>query len=381
MNEELISLIEENYPFTKKQDLIWKEIKRDILDQDSLCDQNVVIIDKLISRLRDGHMRMKCLIPPQSIFVVDLLWKGNHLIMIKDGKSYVVEKVNDKSVVSLIELYQLEYGLENLFVKRQMIADIKNGSDIFQGNHLKIQYTLESVSKEMEFTKTSIQDLKATVSDETLKLLKSLKSLLVKKMDQDTLYIKITSFYDRNIVEKFLEDVSQQMDEHICNVIIDIRDNSGGYIDLAKELASFVIDEKIQLDYEVLDAKGFREQYEIDSRKMPELSHKRMFLFVNQNTQSSAEYIFARALKLSNENIIIVGNTTAGLSGQAKEYIINDRYMLSVTTKRYVVPGTFHTVSYGITPGIIIDEDNDTSDVTKDSYIEWYMWNKNMSRG
>jgi len=97
--------------------------------------------------------------------------------------------------------------------------------------------------------------------------------------------------------------------------------------------------------------------------------------FVNSNTQSCAEYIFARALNIANKNVTIIGSNTAALSGQAKEFILNGSVMLSVSTKRYVHPGTDDSIGCGVIPSVVI-ESFDHDDISKDKYIEWYMENK-----
>ena len=375
MNEKIVDLIEENYPFSPDQLSVWKETRDDILCSEEADAENVISFDKLLSKLGDGHTRIRKIIPPRDLFVIDLIWAGDKLIWVENMKGYPVNSLNGMSVDTVVERYRKDYGLNLNALKKQIVVDIKNGQDLFSVDSISIGYRDKDGDREKTFFKTSLEDIKATVSPEQLKQLKNMQCLICKKTDANTLYFKMSSFYDDRMADMFIDALKHEAGDDIENIIIDIRDNLGGYVDLAKRITGLLIDKTVEMDYEILDHEGNREKCIVQSNKAEELKGKKIWLFVNGNTQSCAEYIFARALSIANDNLTIIGSSTAALSGQAKEFILNGSVMLSVSTKRYVHPGTDETVGCGVIPSVVI-ESFDHKDITKDKYIEWYTENK-----
>ena len=148
----------------------------------------------------------------------------------------------------------------------------------------------------------------------------------------------------------------------------------GGYIEVAKELVSKIIDSKVRMNYEIarMDGRLLKTMpMDIQENTYEGFKNKRILVFVNYRTMSSAEYIFAHALQL--KGISIIGEETAGLKDQAAIIPISDEVSLQATTKRYVQNGDF--IQKGIIPDVF--KRNENIDVkVQDAYMEWYMENK-----
>ena len=158
----------------------------------------------------------------------------------------------------------------------------------------------------------------------------------MKMLNNDTLHLKLLTFRSKNIKAMILNnmDYINKFDK----IIIDVRDNCGGFVNEATELASLMIYNDIELDYKVVkrvNNKYLSERHIIKGTQLECFRNKKLFVLCNENTMSSAEYIFLRSLKLSNIKTKIIGTQTAGLSGQAKLYSLIDNCELQITNTRY----------------------------------------------
>lgn len=131
---------------------------------------------------------------------------------------------------------------------------------------------------------------------------------------------------------------------------------------------------KVRMNYEIARMDGRLLKImpmDIQENTYDGFKNKRILVFVNYRTMSSAEYIFAHALQL--KGISIIGEETAGLKDQAAIIPISDEVSLQVTTKRYVQNGDF--IQKWIIPDVFIRNENIDVNV-QDAYMEWYMENK-----
>ena len=379
-NEVIISAIEQYYPFAKKQCSVWESIREKVRQADSLCEQNVTELDKYISRLGDAHTCIQSISPRTAVFCADVFWNGSELYWRDGSETRRLETINQITIEEHLSRYRKEYGLKENLVKRKMIQDIKVGNDFFVGDILEFGFVAEGKSVSCLLKKTGVAEIKQGLSEEVLQMIAKIKTVYIKRLDEETVYIKLSTFREKDIVQKFLEELQAEVgtEETVRNIIFDIRDNLGGYVDSAMKLASLVIAENMFLDYEVADAAGSRQRYEIKGNQQRLFRNRQVILFVNHQTQSCAEYVFARSLALSGQPVLVVGERTAGVSGQARELLLDQRFLLSVTTKRYFKQGTDEEIEYGVIPTIELKTDEITSAMSqqKDAYLEWYMANK-----
>lgn len=364
MNEEIVKLIEKQYPFKDNQRKRWGEIKNKIIHSRRIDSDNIVSLDKVLSGLRDGHTRIRDISRKENImmFPIDIEWFGDKLVWRNNSVLEQVHFINDMDISSIIDMYGNNYEFGDLIVKKQILNDIKQGADIFNFETLSINGNI--------IEKVNVSDLLAELNAYQIKEIEKLKKVLSVKIDKNTLLIRISSFYKQDIVNDIKGLLDRIKKEQYENIIIDIRDNQGGYINVAEAVASLFIPKNVVLDFEIVDCENNCKEIYIKTKQRDFINKYKVFLFINENTQSCSEYIFGRALKLTIPNLLIVGKHTAGLSGQAKEYIIDGKYLLSVTTKRYVDSITGEEVGYGLKPDVILsyDLENDTVDY----YLDWY---------
>lgn len=156
-------------------------------------------------------------------------------------------------------------------------------------------------------------------------------------------YIKFTSF-DETTAEDFKTKYEELNKQGIKSLIIDLRNNGGGIVDQALEIADFVADKDSVLLYEVdKNNKETVKKAKIDSIiKMP------IIILTNENTASASE-ILAGALKDLGK-AKIVGTTTYGKGVIQQILRLNDGSGLKVTIEEYQTPNRNKIHKVGIEP-------------------------------
>jgi carboxyl-terminal processing protease len=136
---------------------------------------------------------------------------------------------------------------------------------------------------------------------------------------------------------------------HSKGIILDLRDNPGGMIDEAVDLASIFLSEGSIVSY---TRKGESDRLLSSTNSAPDTSP--MVVLVNRSTASSAEVITG-ALQDRNRAVII-GERTYG-KGTVQEVIsLSDGSQLEVTVGKYRTPSGRIIDGAGISPDLLVPE-------------------------
>ena len=161
-------------------------------------------------------------------------------------------------------------------------------------------------------------------------------------------YIKFTSF-DETTAEDFkntYEDLSKQ---NIKSLIIDLRNNGGGLVDQAVDIADYFL-EKGQAVIKDIDNNG-NKKAEI-SENNP-IINMPVVILTNENTASASE-ILAGSLK-DYGKATIVGTTTYGKGVIQQILTLNDGSGLKITTEEYQTPNHNKIHEVGIEPNVKVE--------------------------
>lgn len=188
------------------------------------------------------------------------------------------------------------------------------------------------------------QEIKASMTRETVKE----KTVYAKVMDDGSGYIMIKSFED-GTAKEFETELSAFEKQGVKSMVIDLRDNGGGYIDEGMEIADRLLKEGTITYME--DVMGKRKYFNSDEKA----TKIKYTVLVNENTASTSEILTA-AIK-DNNGGKIVGTKTFGKGIVQETTKFKDGSSLKLTVLRYFSPKGKVIHKKGIKPDVEVKFD------------------------
>lgn len=184
-----------------------------------------------------------------------------------------------------------------------------------------------------------------------------------KVLDNDIGYVAFESF-DEKVADQFKTALKEMIKKNkIKGLIIDLRDNPGGLLTAASEIADELLPTGV-ITYTV-DKKGNKEYIYSDSKciNMP------IVVIVNENSASASE-ITAAAIKDA-DNGKVVGTTSYG-KGLVQEFkSLRDGTYVKVTICEYFSPKGNKINKIGVEPDYVVEDDPETeNDEQLDKAVE-----------
>ena len=169
--------------------------------------------------------------------------------------------------------------------------------------------------------------------------------ITIEMLENDIGYLKLPSF-DTDVSKNFKQKYQELQEKGAKSLIIDLRNNGGGIVDEATEIADFILD-KDNTIISTVDNKGNKK---VTTSKNEPIVNTKIVILVNENTASAAE-ILACSLQ-DNNKATIIGTKTYGKGVIQTIFSLSDGSGLKITTAEYYTPKgeTIHKV--GITPNI-----------------------------
>lgn len=164
-----------------------------------------------------------------------------------------------------------------------------------------------------------------------------------KKLENDIGYIEFSSF-DDGTAEEFKTKFEELQEQGIKSLIIDLRNNGGGIVDEALEIADYVLEKDDVILYEV----DKNEKETIEKSKNAPIINMPIIILTNENTASSSE-ILAGALK-DHGKAKTVGTKTYGKGVIQQLLTLPDGSGLKITAEEYLTPNKTQINKIGIEP-------------------------------
>lgn len=218
-----------------------------------------------------------------------------------------------------------------------------NGTEINLENHELITELLDKDGENTIVVKRDKETL--TFKVEVAKVnIPSVSSTVIKNEEKNTKigYLQLASFSAHSYEEvvEALEELEE--DEEITSLIIDLRDNTGGYLTVATDISSLFL-EKGSVIYS-LENKDEKNEYKDETKEKREY---KIVVLVNSNTASAAE-ILAAALHDS-YGATIVGKTTFG-KGKVQTMTHYEDTIVKYTSAKWIRPNGECVDEVGIVP-------------------------------
>lgn len=176
------------------------------------------------------------------------------------------------------------------------------------------------------------------------------KHVTSQKLENNIGYISIASF-EGDVSTQFENAYNDLANQGITSLIIDIRNNGGGIVDEAIDIAEMMTDKGQTLLIES-DKNGDEEVITSEKDKTITIP---IVLLVNEYSASASE-ILAGILKENVENATLIGNTTYGKGVIQTLYPLTDGSGIKITTNEYFTPNHNKINKIGVEPDIKIDD-------------------------
>ena len=233
-------------------------------------------------------------------------------------------------------------------------AGIKSGDVVLavDGKSVSSQ-DLNDVIKQIKGKENTTVDL--TVQRESKKLDFTVKrqTIVTKSVesevkDKNIGYIRITSF-DENTYKEFKEHLEGLQNKDVKGLVIDLRDNPGGLLDVCVDIADDLIGEGTIVYTK--DNSGNKEYYKSDANELD----LPMVVLINGGSASASEILTAALV--DNNKAIAIGETSfgKGLVQSVKE--LKDGTGYKLTTAQYYTPNGDYINKKGIKPKIKIEDE------------------------
>lgn len=151
-------------------------------------------------------------------------------------------------------------------------------------------------------------------------------------IDDSTGYIKIKNFGE-NTYPEMLVALAELSQEQFSNLIIDLRDNTGGYLTAATQMINEFLPGNRLIVY-TEGRKSPRQEYKSDGRGTYQTIP--LVVLINESSASASE-IFAGAMQ-DNDRATIIGRRSFGKGLVQKPLAFKDGSMIRLTTARYYSP-------------------------------------------
>lgn len=183
-----------------------------------------------------------------------------------------------------------------------------------------------------------------------------------KMLDDSIGYIRITNF-NESVADDLKEEYTRLESEGMKRIVLDLRDNPGGLLDKSVEVAELFVKEGPVVS--IVERDGSRTTFSSQGGGSP----YPFVVLVNHGSASASE-IVAGAVQDTESGILIGSQTYGKGSVQTMVPLLNGAVKLTIA--KYYTPNEQIIDGVGITPNIIVEADELTSeDKTLNAAIEY----------
>ncbi|MFA7142057.1 MAG: S41 family peptidase, partial [Candidatus Paceibacterota bacterium] len=153
---------------------------------------------------------------------------------------------------------------------------------------------------------------------------------------------------------------------NIKGIILDLRNNPGGLVHEAKNVASLFLKKDLPI---VKECDKNNECFWLKSNGPGKLADIPIVILINKGTASAAE-ILAGALKSNIEDTMLVGETSFGKGLVQKVMYLSDGSIIKITTENWYTPDDEIIHDIGIKPHLEIELTEEDVENNKDTQLE-----------
>jgi carboxyl-terminal processing protease len=161
-------------------------------------------------------------------------------------------------------------------------------------------------------------------------------------------YISVSAF-DSVTYEQFKSAVDHVMEKGAVGIIVDLRDNGGGVLDVCVNMADYILPQAQLITY-TKDKQGKGTKYYSKDNHQIDVP---IVVLVNGYSASASE-VFTGALK-DNDRATVMGTTSFGKGIVQSVIPFTDGSAIKLTTSSYYTPSGVCIHGIGITPDVVVE--------------------------
>lgn len=169
-------------------------------------------------------------------------------------------------------------------------------------------------------------------------------------------YIRVYAF-DNGIYDQFKEAYYALRDQNIKGLVIDLRNNPGGYVSDTINMLNLLLPKCDVL--RLVDKNGNEKVYKTDDKEQIDIP---LAVIVNQNSASASE-IFSSAIKDSQKGVV-VGTQTFGKGVVQYVEVIKGHGAIDIVAAQYFTPSGVVIQDNGIEPNYIVEVEEEYKNST-----------------
>jgi len=232
---------------------------------------------------------------------------------------------------------------------KDVIAKI-DGEDVGQMTYAQAINKIRGV-KGSEVVLTVIHDGESDPVD--IKIIRdtvTVKSVKWEIKDGNIMYVRISQFGEDtfDLINQVADEVSQK---GINKIIIDVRDNPGGYLQKCIDITSLFINEGVVVQEKDRDGKITQSK----TTRIPRFNDDKLVVLINGGSASASE-IFAGAIK-DHKRGVLIGEKSFGKGSVQTMQTLKDGSEIKVTIAKWLTPNGDAIDKLGIKPDIEIKTD------------------------
>ncbi|MEM8546967.1 MAG: S41 family peptidase [Pseudomonadota bacterium] len=187
-----------------------------------------------------------------------------------------------------------------------------------------------------------------------------------RRLPDDIGYLHIRQFHERTTREVQASLSQLQDGERLQGLVIDLRNNPGGLLDAAVEVADLFLDSGV-----IVSARGRTADARFSYTAAPgtALGQVPIVILVNGASASGAE-ILAGALR-DHDRAVLLGTSTFGKGLVQTVMPLSDGQAIKLSTSRYYTPAGDYIHERGLTPDIVVQPGALNTDAQLQRAVDW----------
>ncbi len=175
--------------------------------------------------------------------------------------------------------------------------------------------------------------------------------------NENIAHVKILKFSGETLDEWEEVVIELLKNPEVAGIIMDVRNNPGGFLQGAVDLASEFLDTGALVVIEE-SSDGGSEEFKVE--RIGRFKNQKVVILINGGSASASE-IFAGALR-DNEKIQLIGQTSFGKGTIQEPQQVDNGAGLHVTIARWLTPSGFWVDEGGLVPDVEVKDNPDTEE-------------------